>query len=318
MIHHLVWRGLQSLAVLLAMSFVVYGLMGLMPGDPIDLMIAGDPHLNAADAVRLKALYGLDRPWSERYLRWLAQLLQGELGYSRLYARPVLDAMLPALANTALLMVSALALALLVALPLGIMASLRPGSVFDHGVNLLAFASVSVPTFWLGLMLIVLFAVNLGWLPASGMTEVTGGGGLIDRLRHLALPVATLALAGIGQYVRHMRAAMIGEAHHDYVRTARAKGCSPARIVLVHQLRNALIPVTTILALEVGGLFSGALITETVFAWPGMGRLIFEAVMGNDFNLALIGLLLATAMTLMGSILADLAYTALDRRVSYK
>lgn len=318
MIHHVVSRSLQSLAVLLVMSCVVYGLMGLMPGDPIDLMIAGDPHLSAADAVRLKALYGLDQPWTERYLRWLAQVAQGELGYSRLYARPVLDALLPALGNTALLMVSALALALAVAVPLGIMASLRPGSAFDHGVNLLAFASVSVPTFWLGLMLIVVFAVQLGWLPASGMEDVSGAGGMLDRLRHMALPVATLALAGMGQYIRHMRAAMIGEAHHDYVRTARAKGCSPRRIVLVHQLRNALIPVATILALEVGGLFSGALITETVFAWPGMGRLIFEAVMGNDFNLALTGLLLATAMTLVGSILADLAYAALDRRVSYK
>jgi peptide/nickel transport system permease protein len=317
-IHHAVSRGLQSLAVLLIMSFVVYGLMGLMPGDPIDLMIAGDPHLTAADALRLKALYGLDKPWTERYLRWLAQILQGELGYSRLYARPVLDALLPALGNTALLMAAALALALLVAVPLGIVASLRPGSAFDHGINLLAFASVSLPTFWLGLMLMVVFAVQLGWLPASGMADVSGDGGVVDRLRHMALPVATLALAGMGQYIRHMRAAMLGEAHHDYVRTARAKGCSPTRIVLRHQLRNALIPVATILALEVGGLFSGALITETVFAWPGMGRLIFEAVMGNDFNLALVGLLLATAMTLLGSILADMAYAALDRRVSFR
>lgn len=317
MSHHVLSRTLQSLAVLLVMSFVVYGLMGLMPGDPIDLMIAGDPHLTAADAVRLKALYGLDKPWTERYLRWLAQVSQGELGYSRLYARPVLDALAPALANTALLMVSALAVSLAVAIPLGILASLKPEGLFDRAVNLLAFASLSLPTFWLGLMLIVVFAVRLGWLPASGMEDV-GDGSLPDHLRHLALPVTTLALAGIGQYVRHMRAAMIGEAHHDYVRTARAKGCRPARVVLVHQLRNALIPVTTILALEVGGLFSGALITETVFAWPGMGRLIYEAVMGNDFNLALVGLLLATAMTLLGSILADIAYAVLDRRVSYK
>ncbi len=316
--HHVLSRLAQSLAVLLVMSFVVYGLMGLMPGDPIDLMIAADPHLTPEDAVRLKALYGLDQPWTERYLRWLAQVAQGELGYSRLYAKPVWDALLPALGNTALLMASALAVALAVALPLGIAASLKPGSVFDHAVNLLAFASVSLPTFWLGLMLIVLFAVNLGWLPASGIGDVGGDGGLADRLRHMVLPVLTLALAAMGQYVRQMRAAMIGEAHHDYVRTARAKGCGPLRIVLVHQLRNALIPVTTILALEIGGLLSGTLITETVFGWPGMGRLIYEAVMGNDFNLALVGLLLATAMTLLGSILADLAYAALDRRVSYR
>ncbi len=304
-------RLLQSLAVLVAMSFVVYGLMGLMPGDPIDLMIAGNPHLNAADAVRLKALYGLDRPWTERWLRWLAQVGQGELGYSRLHARPVMAAMIPALVNTAILMASSLLLALVVALPLGILASLRPGSVLDRLVNLVSVASVSLPVFWLGLMLIVVFAVELAWLPAGGMAEVTGGG----RLAHMILPVATLALSGIGQYARHMRAAMIAEAGHDYIRTARAKGCSPARVVIRHQLRNALIPVTTIVALEVGGLFSGALITETVFAWPGMGRLIYEAVMGNDFNLALSGLLLATAMTLVGSILADIAYVRLDPRV---
>lgn len=308
-----VGRLVHSLAVLLVMSFVVYGLMGLMPGDPIDMMIAADPHLTAADAARLKALYGLDKPWTERYLRWLGQVLQGELGYSRLYAKPVAQAMLPALGNTALLMAGALALALLIGLPLGILASLRPRSALDNLANLLAFASVSLPTFWLALMLILLFAVELGWLPAGGM-ETVGDGSLRDRLAHMVLPVATLAIAGTGQYVRHMRAAMLAEAGQDYVRTARAKGCGPRRVVLSHVLRNALLPVTTIVALEVGGLFSGALITETVFAWPGMGRLIYEAVMGNDFNLALSGLLLATAMTLLGSILADAAYGWLDPR----
>ncbi|WP_242442739.1 ABC transporter permease [Magnetospirillum sp. 15-1] len=310
-------RLLQSVLVLLLMSFVVYGLMGLMPGDPIDLMIAGDPRLTPDDAVRLKALYGLDQPWMERWLRWLGQFIQGELGYSRLYARPVAEAMAPALGNSALLMLSAMALSLSVAIPLGILASLRPGGPLDRLVNLLAFASVSVPVFWLGLMLIVVFAVGLGMLPAGGV-ETVGGGGLADRLRHMVLPVAALALAGIGQAARHMRAAMIGEAGADYIRTARAKGCGPTRVVLGHQLRNALLPITTIVALEFGGLFSGALITETVFAWPGMGRLIYEAVMGNDFNLALSGLLLATAMTLTGSILADMAYLRLDPRIGRK
>ncbi len=306
-------RLIQSGLVLLVMSFVIYGLIGLMPGDPIDLMIAGDPRFSADDAARLKALYGLDRPWTERWLRWLIQFLQGELGYSRLYARPVAQAMIPALGNSALLMISAMVLSLVLAIPLGILASLRPGSPLDRLVNLLAFASVSVPVFWLGLMLIVVFAVSLGWLPAGGV-ETVGDGSLVDRLRHMILPVTALAIAGIGQAARHMRAAMINEAGAEYIRTARAKGCGPARIVLVHQLRNALLPIVTIVALEFGGLFSGALITETVFAWPGMGRLIYEAVMGNDFNLALSGLLLATAMTLTGSLLADLAYRRLDPR----
>ncbi len=311
-------RILQSLLVLLVMSVVIHGLIAAMPGDPIDLMIAADPRLTPADAMRLKALHGLDVPWGERYLAWLSHAVRGEFGFSRLHARPVAEVLFPALGRTAVLMVSALGVSLLIGVPLGIVASVRPGALFDQVVNGLAFVSLSLSTAWLGLMLMLVFAVNLNWLPAGGMETIGGDASLLDRLRHMILPVATLAIIGIGQYARHMRAAMIGEAGFDYVRTARAKGCGLARVVLRHQFRNALLPVTTILALEAGGLFSGALITETVFGWPGMGTMIYGAVMGNDFNLALAALMLATVMTLLGAILADVAYIWLDRRVSLK
>lgn len=307
-------RLLQSAAVLLAMSFVVYGLMGLMPGDPIDLMIAGDPRLTPEDAVRLKALYGLDRPWVERWMHWLGGFLRGELGYSRLYARPVAETMAPALLNSAVLMLSAMAVSLSLAVPLGIWASLRPGGGVDRLINLLAFASVSVPVFWLGLMLIVVFAVTLGWLPAGGI-ETVGGGGLSDRLRHMALPVCALALGGIGQPARHMRAAMIAEARADYIRTARAKGCGPARVVLGHQLRNALLPIVTIVALEFGGLFSGALITETVFAWPGMGKLLIDSIYKLDRPVIVAYVMLVTFIFVLVNLLVDLLYAVLDPRV---
>jgi len=303
----------QSLLVLLAMSLVIHALMGLMPGDPIDLMIAGDPRLTADDAARLKALYGLDRSWGERWVRWLAQAVRGEFGYSRLYGLPVAAALAPALGHTLMLMGAAMSLSLLVALPLGILAARFPGGLLDGVATLLALGSVSVPVFWSGLMLAALFAVTLGWLPAGGLGALDGG--LVDRLRHLVLPAATLALAGLGPLLRHLRAALLIESGRDYLRTARAKGCGPWRVLLVHQLRNALLPVVTLVALEIGGLLSGALVTETVFAWPGMGRLIYDAVMGNDFNLALSGLLLATVATLAGSILADLAYARLDPRM---
>lgn len=310
LIRRLAWRLLQSLAVLLAMSVAIHALMGLMPGDPIDLMIAGDPHLTAADAARLKALYGLDQSWGERWVRWFAQVARGHLGYSRLYARPVAAVMLPALGNTLILMGASLALSLSLALPLGMAAAARPGSALDRALNLFAFSTLSLPTFWLGLMLIAVFAVRLGWLPASG----TGAGDGFQG-QALILPATTLGLAGCGQYLRHMREAMIGQARREYSRTARAKGCSPLRVMLAHQLRNAALPVVTLVALEAGGLFSGALIAETVFAWPGMGRLIVDAVLGNDFNLALTALLFATAMTLAGSMLADAAYLWLDPRM---
>lgn len=317
MSRHLLHRLGQSALVLLVMSFLIYMLIGLMPGDPVDVMIATMPQLTSADAERLKAIYGLDRPLGERYLNWLAAALQGDLGYSRTYAEPVTRVLVQPLGNTVVLMISSLVLALVVALPLGTLAALRPNGWLDTVVNFGAFAGISMPTFWLGLMLIVLFSVELGWLPASGV-ETVGGGGFFDRLRHMALPVITLAVASIGAHMRYVRASVLQTLRQDWIRTARAKGAGWGRVIFRHAMRNALIPVVTILALDLGALFSGALITETVFAYPGMGKLIYDAVMGNDFNLALTGLLLATLLTLVGNLLADIGYAVLDPRISYR
>jgi peptide/nickel transport system permease protein len=310
-------RLLQMAAVLAAMSLVIYALIGLMPGDPIDVMIASDPHLTAADAARLKALYGLDRPLFERYVAWAGAALHGDFGYSRLYMKGAFAVLLPRLGNTALLMGASFCLSLALALTLGIAAARRPGSPLDRAINLLAFAFISVPSFWLALMLIFVFAVSLGLLPAGGIATV-GDGGLADRAEHLALPVATLTLASTGGLLRYVRAAMIETLSQDYIRTARAKGASETRVLWRHALRNALIPVVTVVALSFGALFSGALVTETMFAYPGMGKLIYDAILGNDYNLALAGLLLATAMTLVSNLAADIAYAAADPRISYR
>ena len=310
-------RIIHSLIVIAVMSFVIYGLMGLMPGDPVDLMISADPNVTAEDAERLRALYGLDQPLWSRYLNWLGAAVQGDFGYSRLYAQPVWAAIVPALQNTLILLVSSLTLALIIALPAGIYAATRPYSVADYSINLAAFAGISMPPFWLGILLIMIFAVVLGWLPAGGTADASGASGLWESLKFLILPVAALTIAGVGGHTRYMRASMIETLRQDYIRTARAKGLTENRVVLHHALRNALIPVVTILALDLGVLFSGALITETVFAYPGMGKLIFDAIMGNDYNLALVGLLLATALTLVGNLLADIAYASLDPRISY-
>lgn len=310
-------RIIHSLIVIAVMSFVIYGLMGLMPGDPVDLLISADPNVTPEDAERLRALYGLDQPLWSRYLNWLGAAVQGDFGYSRLYAQPVWSTIIPALQNTLILLISSLALALVIALPAGIYAATRPYSVADYGINLAAFAGISMPPFWLGILLIMVFAVVLGWLPAGGTADAGGVSGWLERIKFLILPVAALTIAGVGGYTRYMRASMIETLRQDYIRTARAKGLREDRVVLHHALRNALIPVVTILALDLGVLFSGALITETVFAYPGMGKLIFDAVMGNDYNLALVGLLLATALTLAGNLLADIAYAGLDPRISY-
>lgn len=308
-------RLLQSVLVLLAMSFVIYALIGLMPGDPIDLMISSDPRLSSEDAARLREIYGLDRPLTDRYAAWLGAALTGDFGYSRLQARPVLDALLPALNNTIILMSLALVLALAVALPAGILAAVRRHTWIDQTVSLASFLGISTPSFWTALLLIIVFAVVLGWLPAGG-SGASVDAGILQRVPFLVLPVISLTLAALGGYLRYVRASMIETLSQEWVRTARAKGLSERQVVLRHALRGTLIPLTAIVGVEFGTLFSGALVTETVFAYPGMGRLIYDAVLGNDFNLALAALLLATAFTLTGNLVADIALALLDPRIA--
>ena len=312
-------RLIESLIVLLALSFIIYWLMGLMPGDPIDIMIASDPNLTAADAQRLKALYGLDQPIFERYLNWISSALEGNFGYSRLHTRPVMEVVGARLPNTVLLLGLSLVLALAIAVPVGIYAALKPYSQLDYIINLTCFAGISVPPFWLALLLIILFAVTLGWLPAGGMGHVVAGSSAAfgARLEHLILPTATLTLLTVGGFTRFMRASMLQTLRQDFIRTARAKGVSRSRMVAAHALRNALLPLVTVVALSFGAMFSGALITETMFSWLGMGKMIYDSILGNDYNLALVGLMFATGLTLLGNFLADVAYVWLDPRITF-
>ncbi len=314
-------RLVESLVVVGLMSFAIYGLMALMPGDPIDIMVQSDPELTPEDAARLKALYGLDKPILERYGNWLSAAVGGDFGYSRIHNRPVLEVLGPRLWNTIVLMGLTLAISLALAVPVGAASALRPYSMTDYTINFLSLAGISVPVFWLALLLILLFAVDLGWLPAGGMGGLDardGAAGLWDRARYLILPVVALSIASVGGLTRFVRAATMEVLRQDYIRTARAKGAGRVRIVFRHALRNAMIPVVTILALGFGTLFSGALITETMFGYLGMGKLIYDSIVGNDYNMALVSLMFATALVLLGNLLADLCYAWLDPRVSYR
>ncbi len=312
---YLTLRLLQAMIVLAVMSGLVFVLIGAMPGDPVDLMISASPELSSADAARLRALHGLDQPMWARYWNWLGAVVSGEFGQSRLYHLPATEILGSRLANSLLLMVPALVLSLALALPLGVTAAERPGSWLDGAVNLGCFACLSIPPFWFALLLIMLFSVTLGWLPAGGIAPPAGGG-IADTLVRMVMPVTTLVVASVGSHTRYVRAAVREVLSADFIRTARAKGASETRVVWRHALRNALVPVVTILALDLGMLVSGALVTETMFAWPGVGMLITQAVLGNDFNIALLALLVVTAMTLAGSLAADLAYAALDPRIA--
>ena len=298
--------------VLLLKAFVIFALIGLMPGDPVDLLLHANPDARPEDVERLRAIYGVDQPIVARFRDWLTAAMQGDFGYSRTLHRPVLEVIAPALLNTLLLTGTAFAISTVLAIGLGTVAAVRRGSWVDRGINLFAYAGISIPSFWLGLVLIYVFAVSLGWLPASGMPR---SGQAKPAWSYMVLPVLTLVLVEIGGLARYARAAVIEVLGQDHVRTARAKGLGEGWVILRHVLRNGLIPIVTVVALGIGHLFSGALLIEVIFAWRGMGRMTLEAIMTNDYNLALVCLLFTTMMILLGSILADVAYAWLDPRI---
>jgi peptide/nickel transport system permease protein len=317
MLRYTLSRIVQAAFVMLVMTFLLFVLINLMPGDPVDNMLEGNPSLTAEVAQRIRELYGVGVPLPVRYWNWLVAAFQGDFGYSSLYFRPVVEILGPALGQTLKLMVATLVLSVPIALALGALAAIRPGGLVDNFISFFAFASISLPNFWLSLILIIVFAVQLGWLPASG-TPLSDNAPLGQQVLHLVLPVAVLTMYFVGPLVRYVRASMIETLSSDFVRTARAKGLSEAEVVIKHALRNALIPMVTVLALGFGSLFSGSLIVETIFGVLGMGKMIFDAIRYVDFNLALIGLLLATLVTLISNLLADLAYAWLDPRITLK
>ncbi|PZW48781.1 peptide/nickel transport system permease protein [Humitalea rosea] len=301
-------RAVQIALALLVLSFLAYIAIGLMPGDPIDLAMAADPRLTPADAERMRALHGLDRPLLTRWWAWLLGAVQGEFGPSRLFARPVVEVLVPALVSTLELVGLALLLAAGSGIALGALAALRPR--WAPAVEALAVLGQAVPAFWAGILLIIVFAIQLGWLPAGGMADFGDA-----PWRFLVLPVATLAIGGLAAYARHTAAAMGAVLLAPFIVTARARGAGEARIAWVHAFSNAAVPLLQLAALDIGGLVGGALVTETVFARPGMGKLLYDAVMGNDHPLALAAVLLVALATMLATAAADVAQRALDPRL---
>lgn len=297
--------------------------MNRMPGDPVDLMIQSNPRITSEDVARLRALYGLDQPTYARYWSWVSSVASGDLGYSRTYRIPVSDLLGPKLFNTFVLSMASLGLALLIAVPLGTLAALRPNTRWDYGINFFAFAGISMPSFWLGIVLILIFAVGLGWLPASGTTSIgyTPGNmmaAIWDRITYLILPTLSLAYMQIGTFARFTRSAMTEALRNDYIRTARAKGLPFRVVVWKHGFRNALLSLITIVMLSLAGVFSGATITETVFGYQGVGKLVYDSIIGNDFNVAMVSFMISVAMVLLLNLLADILYSFADPRIDLR
>lgn len=314
-------RLIQTTVVIVLLSYFCFTLMTLMPGDPVDLMISSNPNITSEDVERLRELYGLDKPVYERYWNWVSTLASGDLGYSRTYRVPVEQLLGPRLWNTFILSGCALLLSLLVAVPLGIFAALKKGKFVDYLVNFFAFAGISIPSFWLAIVLIIVFAVWTPMFPASGTNtvavEMSTWEAILDRAWYLVLPVLSLSFMSIGTFVRFTRSSMIEAMSNDYIRTARAKGLSRWRVIIFHGFRNALLPLITVVALSFSTLFSGAVITETVFAYQGVGQLVLESIQSNDFNVAMVSFMISVSMVLIMNLVADILYGVADPRISY-
>ncbi|HEV8306861.1 MAG TPA: nickel ABC transporter permease [Methylomirabilota bacterium] len=313
MLGYLLRRAGAMVPVIAVVSVVVFSLIHLTPGDPVNIMLREEA--DPATAATLRRQLGLDRPLPLQYAAWLGRAVQGELGRSIRTNQPVTDAIRQRVPVTLSLAAAALLVALAIGLPAGILAAVRRNSVVDVAATLVAISGVSLPSFWLAILLILVFSVTLGWLPPLGW--VSPGRDLGAWVRSLVLPAVTLGVAIAAVVMRMTRASLLEVLELDYVRTARAKGLAERRIVLGHALRNALIPVVTVIGLQAGALLGGAVITETIFALPGVGRLLVDAIFQRDFPIVQ-GVVLVLALNfLIVNLLVDLTYAWLDPRIRY-
>lgn len=319
---YIIRRLIQMMAVVLILSYFCFYVMTLMPGDPVELMIQSNPKVTSEDVARLRELYGLDQPAYKRYLSWASAVVQGDLGYSRTYRIPVTELIGSKLINTFVLSMASLVLSLIIAIPLGILSALRAGSKLDYSLNFVAFAGISMPTFWLAIVLILTFSVWMNLLPAGGTytigMDLNGFDLVWDRIKYLILPTICLTTISVGTFVRYTRSAMLEALRNDYIRTAKAKGLSRSVVIWKHGFRNALLPLITIIALSFSSVFSGALITESVFAYQGVGKLVYESIVANDFNVAMVSFIISVTMVLIMNTVADILYGYADPRISFK
>lgn len=315
-------RLLQTVPLLVFISALIYLLLYLMPGDPLYRMLEDVPNLRPQDYERLRKLYGLDDPIYVQYWKWLWQLIQLNPGYSREYGQPVIEIIVPALKNTLVLTVIAVIIGKAVAILLGIFSAVRQYSIGDYLLTALTFIAYSIPAFWLGLMMIIAFSVKLGWFPTSGIVNPDIAPGTweatVDWIKHLVLPVTVLATSEIIQVQRFMRSSLLEVLRQDYLTTARAKGLSEQAVIGKHALKNALIPVVTIIAITMPRVIGGSTVVETVFAYPGMGRLLFTSIMGNDYVVAMTVVMIIAVTVVACNLLADILYGWLDPRIRYQ
>ncbi|HHV93039.1 MAG TPA: ABC transporter permease [Firmicutes bacterium] len=310
-------RLLAMIPLLLGISFVVFSLLNILPGDPVSIMLSSNPHItpDAETIARLRAQYGLDKPLMTQYVIFLQNLLKGDLGTSVYTQQPVVTAILERMPATIQLALAALVISTAVAIPLGVISAVRQYSWIDHLCLVGSLIGISMPSYWLGLLLMLVFSLKLRWLPLSGIGYLYNGLG--DVLRHLVMPACTLGFGMAALLARVTRSSMLEVLGQDYIRTARAKGVHERTVVYRHALRNAFIPILTVSGMQFGYLLGGSVIIETIFSWPGIGRLAVNAIMNRDLAVVQGTVLVFTLLFIFINLAVDILYAAVDPRIQY-
>jgi len=323
MTNYLIRRLLGIIPLFIGITIISFAIVHLAPGKPTQIEQALNPKVSQEVRLRLEKLYGLDKPLHIQYINWVVQLSRFNFGRSFIDDRPVAEKILERIPVTLVINISSLILIFLIAIPLGVKSAIKAGTAFDHATTVLVFLLFAAPTFWLALLLMQLLSIQLGWLPISGLKSLdfeyfSFGKKILDLTHHLFLPIVVSTLGGFAGLTRYMRSNMIDALKQPYIYTARAKGLSEKQVIYKHALRNAVLPVVTIIGLSIPGLLGGSVIFESIFAIPGIGRLFYEAVMSRDYPLIMAEVVLGGVLTMLGNLIADIAYAYVDPRIKYK
>ena len=320
MLQYTLKRVLKMIPTLLIISLLLFKVIDLAPGNFLDTKV--NPNMTVEKLEQLKEVYGFDKPFGERYVNWLKKAVKGDFDESLKLRQPVSEIIKDYAWNSFVLAGTAFLLSILIAIPLGIVCATKQYSFADKATTILTFVSISLPSFLLGLMLINAFSLKIKLFPIGGMTtagsSLTGAAHYKDVLIHMVLPVVSLTILQAGSLIRYVRTAMLEVINQDYIRTARAKGLKEKVVIYKHALRNGLIPVITYIGMSLPGLFAGALITETIFVWPGIGRIGYEAILNRDYTLLMGFNMFMAVLTLMGNLLSDILYAVVDPRIKLK
>jgi peptide/nickel transport system permease protein len=312
---YIIRRLIMMIPILFGISVISFAIMYAAPGKPAVMNL--DPDISVEDRERQMAKLGLNDPPHVQYLNWMGNVLKGDFGTSFTKKQPVKDMILDRLPNTLILMLFSTILAVIIAIPFGVLSATKQYSKLDYGVTVTSFLGLATPNFWLGLMLIMLFSVQLGWTPVGGVSTLGADFSLLDRLHHLILPAIVLATADMAGLTRYTRSSMLEVINQDYIRTARSKGFRERTVIYKHGLRNGLIPIITIFGLMLPTFIGGSVIVESLFSWPGIGKLFIDATFERDYPVIMAITMFGAVLTVLGNLIADILYAVLDPRIEY-